>query len=236
MSIILDVILLTVFAAFVFTAAKKGFMLSLLELIAVIAALTLSYQFSPVVAQAAYDNIVEKNLVETVETQIDEKLNVSSSTAQAEMVLDSMPEFMVSFASSVGIELEEVKTKISSETFSAENLATELVEKIAQPIVVAALTAIAFLLLSAVLMFALKWIAGLLSKLFKIPLIGTVNKVLGGVLGACKGVMVIIFVSTILKVLFAVGESEISTAVNGSYVVGLLDNINPFVKSLTEIF
>ena len=37
MSIILDVILLTVFVAFVFTAAKKGFMLSLLELIAVIA-------------------------------------------------------------------------------------------------------------------------------------------------------------------------------------------------------
>ncbi len=236
MSIILDVILLTVFAAFIFTAAKKGFMLSLLELISVIVALTLSYQFSPVVAQAAYDNIVEESIIETVETQIDENLNISSSTAQAEMVLESMPGFMVSFASSLGIEFEEVKAKITSETFSAENLATELVDKIAQPIVVTALTAISFLLLSAVLLFALKWVAGLLSKIFKLPLIGTVNKVLGGVLGACKGVMVIIFISTILKVLFAGGESEISTMVNGSYVVGLLDNINPFVKSLTEIF
>lgn len=236
MNIILDVILLTIFVAFVFTAAKKGFMLSLLELIAVIAALSLSYQFSPVVAQAAYDNIVEEKLVETVEKEIDENLNISSSTTQAEMVLESMPGFMVSFASSVGIELDEVKAKITSETFSAENLATELVEKIAQPIVVAALTAISFLLLSAVLMFALKWVAGLLSKIFKLPLLGTVNKALGGVLGACKGVMVIIFISTILKVLFAGGDSEISTAVNSSYIVGLLDNINPFVKSLTEIF
>ncbi len=236
MSIILDVILLTVFAAFIFTAAKKGFMLSLLELIAVIAALSLSYQFSPVVAQAAYDNVVEENLIETVETGLDENLNVSSSTAQAEMVLDSMPDFVVSFASSVGIELEEIKSKITSETFSAENLATELVDKIAQPIVVAGLTALSFLLLSSVLMFALKWVAQLLARLFKLPLIGTVNKALGGVLGACKGVMVIIFISTILKFLFAGGESEISTAVNGSYVVGLLDNINPFIKSLTEIF
>ncbi len=236
MNIILDVILLTIFVAFVFTAAKKGFMLSLLELIAVIVALSLSYQFSPVVAQAAYDNIVEEKLVETVETEIDENLNISSSTTQAEMVLESMPGFMVSFASSVGIELDEVKAKITSETFSAENLATELVEKIAQPIVVAALTAISFLLLSAVLMFALKWVASLLSKIFKLPLLGTVNKALGGVLGACKGVMVIIFISTILKVLFAGGDSEISTAVNSSYIVGLLDNINPFVKSLTEIF
>lgn len=236
MNIILDVILLTVFVAFVFTAAKKGFMLSLLELIAVIAALSLSYQFSPVAAQTAYDNIVKENLIETVETEIDENLNISSSTTQAEMVLDSMPGFMVSFASSVGIEMEEVKTKITSESFSTENLATELVEKVAQPIVVAALTAISFLLLSSVLMFALKWVAGVVSKLFKLPLLGTVNKALGGVLGACKGVMVIIFISTILKVLFASGESEISAAVNGSYIVGLLDNINPFVKSLTEIF
>lgn len=236
MSIILDVILLTVLVAFIFTAAKKGFMRSLLELIAVIVALVMAYQFSPVVAQAAYDNLVEESLIETVETQLDENFNISSSTEKAEIVLESIPSFMTSFASSMGIELEEVKTKITSETFSAENLATELVTKIAQPIVVAALTALFFLLLSAILMFALKWVAGLLSMLFKIPLLGTVNKILGGVLGACKGVMVIIFISTLLKLIFASGESEISTMVNSSYVIGLLDNINPFVESLTEIF
>lgn len=236
MSIILDVILLTIFAAFVFVAAKKGFMLSLLELLAVILALALSYQFSPVVAQAAYDNVVEKSLVETVEIQIEENLNISSSTQQAEVILEAIPDFMVTFASSVGIELEEVKTQITSQTFSAENLATELVSKVAQPIVVAALTVLFFLLISAVLMFAFKWVAQLLSKIFKLPLIGTVNKVLGGVLGACKGVMVIIFVSTFLHLIFAGGESEISNAVNGSYIVILLDNINPFIKSLTEIF
>jgi uncharacterized membrane protein required for colicin V production len=236
MSIILDVILLTVLVAFIFTAAKKGFMRSLLELIAVIVALVMAYQFSPVVAQAAYDNLVEESLIETVQTQLDENLNISSSTEKAELVLESVPSFMTSFASSLGIELEEVKTKITSETFSSENLATELVVKVAQPIVVAALTALFFLVLSAVLMFALKWVAGLLSKLFKIPLLGTVNKILGGVLGACKGVMVIIFISTLLKLIFAGGESEISTMVNSSYVIGLLDNINPFFESLTEIF
>lgn len=236
MSIILDVILLTVFVAFVFTAAKKGFMLSLLELIAVIIALSLSYQFSPVVAQTAYDNLLEESLIETVETHIDETLNISSTTVQAEVVLESIPDFMVSFASSVGIDVEELVQTMGSYSFSSENLATELVGKVAKPIAVGALTVLFFLLLSAVLMFALKWIAGLLSKIFKLPLIGTVNKVLGGVLGACKGVMVIIFISTILEIIFAGGNNELSTAVNNSYVVGLLDNINPFIKSLTEIF
>jgi uncharacterized membrane protein required for colicin V production len=236
MSIILDVILITVFAAFVFTAAKKGFMLTLLELIAVIVALAMSYQFSPVVAQAAYDSVVEESLIETVETQIDETLNISSTTAKAEVVLESIPEFMVSFASSVGVDIETVKTQISSAQFSSENLATELVENIAQPIAVGALTVIFFLLLSSVLIFALKWLAKLLSKLFKLPLIGTVNKVLGGVLGACKGVIVIVFVCTFLELIFAKGDSEIANAVNNSYVIGLLDSFNPFVESLKDIF
>lgn len=236
MSIILDVILVTIFAAFVFTAAKKGFMRTLLELLAVIVALALSYQFSPVVAQATYDEIVEKSLVEVVETQIDETVNVSSVTTQAEVLLDSIPGFMASFASSAGVDLDEIKTQISSEKFSSANLAIELVDKIAKPIAVGALTAIFFLLLSVVLIFVLKWIAGLLAKLFKLPLIGTVNKVLGGVLGACKGVLVIVFICTFLDILFANGDSEISDMVNNSYVVGLLDNINPFIKSLKDIF
>lgn len=236
MSIILDVILVTIFAAFVFTAAKKGFMRTLLELLAVIVALALSYQFSPVVAQATYDEIVEKSLVEAVETQIDETVNVSSVTTQAEVLLDSIPGFMASFASSAGVDLDEIKTQISSEKFSSANLAIELVDKIAKPIAVGALTVIFFLLLSVVLIFVLKWIAGLLAKLFKLPLIGTVNKVLGGVLGACKGVLVIVFICTFLDILFANGDSEISDMVNNSYVVGLLDNINPFIKSLKDIF
>lgn len=235
MSIILDVILITVLAAFIFTAAKKGFMLSLLELLAVVVSLALSYQFSPVVAQAAYDGIVEDSLIETVETQIDENFNISSTATQAEVILEAIPDFMVSFASSAGVELEEVKTKISSENFSSENLATELVQKVAQPIVVGALNIVFFLILAFVLLFVLKWVAALLAKLFKLPLIGTVNKVLGGVLGACKGVLVIVFICTILDIIFSNGDNEIAEAVNNSYVIGLLDNVNPFVESLKEI-
>lgn len=236
MNIILDVILIAIFAAFVFAAAKKGFMLSLLELVAVIAALALSYQFSPVVAQAAYDSVVEESLIETVEAQIDENINIESTAKQAEVILDAIPDFMESFASSVGVEIEEVKTQISLEKFSSENLATELVQKVAQPIAVSVLTVIFFLLLASILMFVLKWLAKILSKLFKLPIIGTANKVLGGVLGACKGIIVIVFICTVLNVLFAGGNNEIADAVNNSYVANLLENVNPFIKSLKEIF
>lgn len=236
MSIILDVILLVIFVAFILIAAKKGFVLTLLELVALVVALVVSYQFSPVVAQASYDKIVEPKIIETVEKKIDETVDISATTEQAKVILDSIPEFMVKYAVSVGVDTEEIKVKLSEDKISSENIATQLTKRIAQPIVVGALTVVFFLLMSTILLFVLRWLAQLLSKSIKIPIVKKTNNILGGLLGACKGALVVVFICTILDFLFAGSEGEIADIVNKSYIVGLLDNINPFVKSLKEIF
>lgn len=235
MSIVLDVILVVIFAAFVLTAAKKGFVKTLLELVAVAAALILSYQLSPVVAQGAYDGFVKESMVTSIEEQIDENFNTSTAAKKAEVTLDALPDFMVSLASSAGVEINDIKAKIASEKFSSQNIATELVEKVAQPIVIGAMTIVIFMILAIILIFALKFVAHLVSKLFDVPLIGTANKILGGALGACKGVIVLLFLCTILDFLFAKGDGELSVAVNDSFVIGLLDNINPFINNLKEM-
>ena len=111
MSIILDVILLAVLAAFIFTAAKKGFMSTLLELLAVIVALVLAYQLSPVVAQATYDGIVEKKIIEEVETKIDETVDISATAEQTKVIVEAIPELMVKYAASVGVDTDEIKSK-----------------------------------------------------------------------------------------------------------------------------
>lgn len=236
MNIIIDVILLAILAVFIFTAAKKGFMLTLLELLAVVIALVVSFQSSPLVAQATYDGIIENKIIETVETKIDETVDVSTTAEQTVVIMDSIPEFMVKYAASVGVDTEEIKAQISSEKISSENVATELTQKIAQPIVVGAMTIVFFFPIAVILLFALKWLAKLLSKLFKVPLVKTANQILGGALGACKGLLVIIFVCTILEFLFSGSDGEFAQAVNQSNVMNLLDNINPFVKSLKDIF
>lgn len=235
MSIALDIILIVIFAAFVLTAAKKGFVKTLLELVAFAAALVLSYQFSPVVAQGAYDGFVKESMISSIEEQIDENFNTSTAAKKAEVTLEALPDFMVSLASSAGVEINDIKAKIASEKFSSQNIATELVEKVAEPIVIGAMTIVIFMILAIILIFALKVVAHLISKLFDVPLIGTANKILGGALGACKGVVVLLFICTILDFLFAKGDGELSVAVNDSFVIGLLDNINPFINNLKEM-
>lgn len=232
MSIILDVILIAIFAAYVITAAKKGFVRTLLELVAVVAAIFLSFQISPVISQTVYDGFVEKEIVATLEEQISENVDALSVTEKANAVLDSIPDFAVSLASSAGVEISTIKEQISSQKFDSQNLAQSLVDKIAEPIVGGALTIIIFILLAVVLMIALKFVAKLISKLFDIPLVKSVNKSLGGVLGAIKGALVVVVICTALRFIFGGGDGELSVAVNDSFVVGLLDEINPLIDSL----
>ncbi len=234
MSIILDVILIAVFAAYVITAAKKGFVRTLLELVAVVAAIFLSFQISPVIAQSVYDGFVEKEIVNALEEQINENVDALSVTETANAVLDSIPDFAVSLASSAGVEISTIKDQIASQKIDSQNLAQSLVDKIAEPIVVGALTIIIFILLAVVLMIVLKFVAKLISKLFNIPLVKSLNKSLGGVLGAIKGALVLLVICTALRFIFGGGEGELSVAVNDSFVVGLLDEINPLIDSLKE--
>lgn len=234
MSIILDIVLVAIFAAYVFFAAKKGFVRTLLELVVVVAAIFLSFQISPVISQTVYDGFVEKEIVNALEEQITENIDSLSVTEKANAVLDSIPDFAVSLASSAGVEISTIKDQISSQKFDSQNLAQSLVDKIAEPIVVGALTIIIFILLAVVLMIVLKIAAKYISKLFDIPVVKSLNRSLGGVLGAIKGVLVVIVICTALRFIFGGGDGELSVAVNDSFVVGLLDEINPLIDSLKE--
>ena len=234
MSIILDVILIAIFAAYVLTAAKKGFIRTLLELVAVVAAIFLSFQISPVIAQGAYDGFVESQIVTAVEEKIDESIDSLSVAEKANAILDSIPEFAVSIALSAGVEISDIKDQISSQKFDSADLAQSLVDQIAEPIVVGALNVVIFILLSILLIFVLKIVAKYISKLFNIPVIKSINKSLGGVLGAIKGALVLLVICTGLRFIFGSGDSEFSLAVNESFVIGLLDQINPLVDSLKE--
>lgn len=236
MSLAIDIILVVIFASFVLTAVKKGFILSLLEFAAVILALVLAYNFSPKVAETAYDGFVKEATIKTIETQIEENVSLQETSTQAQLLLESIPDYMVSVADFMGVSVDDIKQSVASSKLTSENVATELVEKIAQPIIIGALTALSFVVLAIVLLFVLKFLAQIIAKIFKIPVIKTVNKLLGGILGACKGFAVVLFICTILTVFFASGDNELATAVNDSVVVNLIDNVNPLVNSLKEIF
>lgn len=235
MSVILDVLLIVIFAAIVYSAAKVGFVRSLLELLAVAAALFLSFQLSPVIAHSVYDSYFDEKIVTAIEEQTDGNFDASAVADKVEITISAMPEELVSVAKSVGVDTGKIKKQIAAQEFSADNIAEELTEKVAEPIVTGALTAVIFAVLAIILLIVLNIIADLIAKLFNIPLVGPVNKLLGAALGAVRGVLVIVLLGTILQFAFGGGEGTFAEMVNDSKVIAALDYINPFIHSLKDI-
>lgn len=234
MSLALDIVLIAVFAAIVFAAAKKGFVKSLLELAAFFLAMFLAFQFSSVIAEKAYDSFLRERLVTAIEEQAENGLDLTETQNKVSATIDAMPEFLAELAKNIGVDTEKLSAEISSEKFTGENLAAQLEEKIARPVLTSALTAICFIALAVILSVLLRWLAGVISKLFKLPVVGTANKLLGAALGIIKGVLVIVLFCTVLELLFAGGDGELAEAVNGSRVIALLDDINPIIKAVKE--
>lgn len=232
MSLILDIILIAIFCLIVFGAAKKGLVKSLLELASFVLAVVLSFQLSPFVAEKAYGAFLEEQITTSIEEQTKEKTNVD----KIDLTVIAVPEFVVKIAEAAGVDTDKIKKQVTSYDLSSENMAEELEENVVKPVATGALTVISFIVLFILLSILFGILTELIAKVFKLPLIKSANRLLGALFGVGKGLLLIILLASVFEFLFANGNGEMAEAVNSSKVMGLLENINPFISSLKELF
>lgn len=83
---------------------------------------------------------------------------------------------------------------------AAEKLSVEVINQIIAPVVLLFLKALLFVVFFVVLSFVVRRVVGVLGFVNKVPLVGQANALLGGVLGAGKGLVVFSLVSVVLAV------------------------------------
>lgn len=239
MTVVLDIILVFLFVVLVATAAKKGFVLTVLEVIAIIAALFCASYISEPVAQSSYDVFLKGNIVKTVNSEISEK-QVSANIG--DIAFDAIPQYAIDFAECASVDTQALKTDINNTISNAVNsgkldeLGDIVEEKCVRPIAVPAIRIILFLIIFVVALLIFRLIATALSKTVKLPLVGTLDTVLGGLLGAVRGAAVLLVISTLLVTMLSSGDSDFAAAVRESKVVELVNSYNPFIDKLQALF
>ncbi len=239
MTLALDVILAGIFIALVIAAAKKGFVLTALEVVAIIAALLCSSYISEPIAQISYDMFLKEKTVEMINSEIGEKATPENL---GDVAFNAIPKFATEFAECAGVDIQSVKKSINNTISKAvENGKTdEIGEKVEEtcilPIAIPAIRIVLFFVLFAVLLLIFRIIAKAVSKLFKLPIIGTLDTVLGGVVGAVRGYVVLIIISTLFAAMFSVGDSDFAAAVRESKVIELVNSYNPLIDKLQYLF
>lgn len=192
LSIIIDLLLILIFAAFIIYGRKKGFVNTVLTLAASAAGIFIAYKFAMPLAQWADEAFIKNAAVSSIAEALSSHL---ASGTQA--VIDSIPSYIAEAAEAGGVSVREIVSGIGS-SVDAGQAAEQIYGAIYNVIILPVLTVVAFLIIYAIISFILSFIVKAANKVFKLPGLKGFNKFLGGLLGAVKGAAAIAILCVVL--------------------------------------
>lgn len=234
---ILDIFFLAFTVITVLIAKKKGFVLTLLDFAAFFLAAFLAVPVSGWLAEGIYNAFISQSVVSALEAQLPSAATGTEIAAQVNNVLSSFPDFVTSYASSIGIDISEISRQVSAAGASAGTLAQTVEANIIAPIVTAVCKAIIFVIVLIVLVIVLKIAARLINQFFKLPVLKTLNGTLGAVLGVVKAVVSIVIICAVIGLVGELASESapvIQNSVNDSVVADFVNNHNPVIEFLSK--
>ena len=234
MPYIIDIIFILILAVVVITSVKKGFIVSLFELVGTIASFVAARLLSDSLAQPVFEKFVSPGAEKLLAQNLGD-VATTDYGAQIEGAINSIPDFFASILSLMGIEKEALIEKIASSEFASGSLLDSLMESVVSPLGTAVVQFILFAVLVALITLVLRVLVRLLDKIIKkIPAIKQMNSALGGVVGAIRGVLIIVIISLLLAVGAGfINNEEFLVAVEGSFVVGAVQKLFTTFSGIT---
>ncbi len=224
LALILDAVLVIVFVVTVLEGRHRGFTVTVLSFAVSIISLIIAKEYAQPIAVWLNENFVHDGLVKELTELINN--NLSNGT---QSVMASLPDYVVSAAESAGISLEGIVSRLSSEA-SVGNAAAEMVTAVEKVVILPLITVVAFLIVFALGKAILGLGARIVGLAAKLPIIRGIDKTLGAVAGALKGVLAIAVVSLIFSAVASVfTDNEFSRAVAETAV---LSRISDTVQSI----
>lgn len=218
--IVIDLILAAVLVFFIWLGSRKGFILTLCSLVAVIVALVGANLIADALAPKVADAI-QPRLEQSIQESLEQKaLEVSAedSLGVAEVLAALRDKGGLYEWAADGLEEALKSTPGVSESIAhqAAVAASALAEQIARGI----LFSVAFLLV----LIAWFFVSHALDLVSKLPVINSLNHTLGGVLGAVKGLIILYVAAWVLSSL--TGTISMETA-EGTHLLSFLLSHSP---------
>lgn len=92
---------------------------------------------------------------------------------------------------------------------SKKTAAEELTETVVEPVVITVIQLLVFMIVFSLIMILIRILSRFFSKIYLIPIAGSINTLLGAILGCVQGVFIILIVTVLFKVIIAVTKNEL---------------------------
>ncbi len=205
-----DLIFIGILVLFTLLGVKKRASKTLMGFIVFVLSALLACLLSSVVADIIYDLFIRQGIVNSVNNKIAAS-NADTADALVSAALSVIPALALSVFSYFGVSNTELTDYLSDAAKGgSDRLAQSVADAVKAPMT-GLLSLVLIIILFIVFMIVLKILSRIILKIFKLPVINTVDAILGGVFGFVQGIIIVIIVSVVLKLL-------IPTLSGGSFI------------------
>lgn len=184
-ALILDLALLAVVIVTVIVAANRGFLATILKLCGTALALAASWLAASRLSAAVFENFFKNGMIDKTSQMISEGGQVS-----IQAVVDKLAAFLPdSLVQSLLGGTEQLQGMLDS---GAPGVASQVVDQVIAPLFLPIISVVVFFVTFAIASVLINFLVSALSNLNRVPLMGGLNRTLGGVAGLVLGVVYVL--------------------------------------------
>lgn len=193
-----DIIIIAVFALLFFIDFKRGIAITILNVAGVALTGFLAYHISNFLASWVYTAFVQQTLTTNLQQMIDTQ-GINSAIANSFSALPNWVMGMLGFFLSIfGLD-SSVYTNDFQVPNSAAAAVSTSVENLIQPAITGMFRLVIGVVISIIIFIIIKILVKKLARVFKIPVVKQINKLLGGVLGLAEAAILVFFAVNIFS-------------------------------------
>lgn len=193
-----DIIIIAVFALLFFIDFKRGIAITILNVAGVALTGFLAYHISNFLASWVYTAFVQQTLTTNLQQMIDTQ-GINSAIANSFSALPNWVMGMLGFFLSIfGLD-SSVYTNDFQVPNSAASAVSTSVENLIQPVITGMFRLVIGVVISIIIFIIIKILVKKLARVFKIPVVKQINKLLGGVLGLAEAAILVFFAVNIFS-------------------------------------
>lgn len=246
--ILLDVFLVAIALLCIKKGSKDGFAKTIVSFAGIFVAIILAATLSKPLTEFAYTSFAQKPIETAVENTIRGQTDsITENAPSVDKLVSGIEEKLrdektPSFVKNLfGTEekiaqlAEDIKEVYTSDITELSKAATE---KVLKPVIVSIISAITFVLIFAITFLLCTILSKVLKIVNKLPLLGSVNSLLGGIIGFLKGLIIVLIINFVIVSLTSSGTNLwIVTAetVQSSLIMKNLALVNPLNSLLASV-
>lgn len=196
------IILLLLIVLCTFIGARRGAARMLLSLAAAVVNVVLSNMLAQALAQMIYRNFIQATVLRNIEQFIAENGERFASENSLRALPDGLEGIIGAVTRLFGVTPADLQGRIVASTAHSEQ-AVRTIEAPLGALATAVLSVLLMLVFLIIFGVILRVIAGKLALVFELPVIGSVNRVLGCLLGAAEGLLVSFALANIVYLLMS---------------------------------